>query len=105
MPAKSPEELLSEISSLLRSRCRAVSFEEIQRWAKLFDSRVTFAECNNVIRKGPQGAFRCTRVNVKLEPGGFYSEDELRLFRERLERFLRERSLINVSIEVNTLSD
>lgn len=105
MPAKSPEELLSEISSLLRNRGRAVSFEEIQRWAELFDSRVTSAECENVIRKGPQGASRCTRVNVRLEPGGFYSEDELRLFRERLERFLRERSLINVSIEVNTLLD
>jgi len=105
MPAKTPEELLSEISSLLRNRGRAVSFEEIQRWTKLFDSRITSAECKNVIRKGPQGAFRRTQVNVKLEPGGFYSEDELRLFKERLERFLMERSLINVSIEVNTLSD
>jgi hypothetical protein len=104
MPAKSPEELLSEISSLLRNRGRAVSFEEIQRWAKLFDSRITFAECKNVVRKGPRGAFRCTQVNVKLEPGGFYSEDELRLLGERLERFLIERSLINVSIEVNILS-
>ena len=105
MPAKTPEELLSEISSLLRNRGRAVSFEEMEHWAKLFDSRITSAECGNVIRKGPQGAFRCTQVNVRVRSEEFCSEDELKLFRKRLERFLKARSLINVPIEVNIVSD
>ncbi|MFQ6003299.1 MAG: hypothetical protein ACE5KJ_06090, partial [Candidatus Zixiibacteriota bacterium] len=67
MPAKTTEELLLEVSSLLRNRGRAVSFEEIEYWTKLFDSRITSAECKNVIRMGPQGAFRCTRVNVRVK--------------------------------------
>ncbi len=105
MPAKTPEELCSEISSLLRNRGRAVSFQEMEHWARLFDSRITSAECRNVIRKGPQGAFRCTQVDVRVKSHEFCSGDELKLFKRRLERFLKARSLVNVSIETNIVSD
>lgn len=105
MPAKTQEELLLEISSLLRNRGRAVSFEEIENWARVFDPRVTSAECKNIIRKSSQGAFRCTQVDVRVKGEEFFSEDELKLFKKRLEHFLKARSLINVSIEVNIISD
>jgi len=105
MPAKTQEELLSEISSLLCNRGRAVSFEEIENWARLFDPRITSAQCKNVVRKSSQGAFRCTQVNIRVKAVEFYSEDELKLLQKRLEYFLKARSLINVSIEVNIISD
>ncbi len=105
MPARSQEELLSEISSLLRNRGRAVSFEEIQAWTTSFDPRIRSAECENAVRKSSAGAFRCTRVNVRVKGEEFYSDDELRLLEKRLEDFLKARSLINVPIEVNIISD
>ncbi|HEX7400805.1 MAG TPA: hypothetical protein VF369_01380, partial [candidate division Zixibacteria bacterium] len=105
MPAKSQEELHSQISSLLRNRGRAVSFLEIEHWTNLFDSRITASECKNIVKKGSHGAVRCTQVNVRVNSGEFYSEEELKLFQKRLERFLKERSLINTSVEVNILAD
>jgi hypothetical protein len=104
MPAKSQEELHSQISSLLRNRGRAVSFQELEHWTSLFDSRITATECKNIVKKGAHGAVRCTQVNVRVSSGEFYSEDELKVFKKRLERFLKERSLINTSIEVNILA-
>jgi len=105
MPARTQEELLSEISSLLRNRGRAVSFEEIQAWTTSFDPRIGSAECENVVRKSSAGAFRSTRVNVRVKGEEFYSDDELKLLKKRLEDFLKARSLINVPIEVNIISD
>ena len=105
MPARTQEELLSEISSLLRNRGRAVSFEEIQAWTTSFDPRIGSAECKNVVRKSSAGAFRCTQVNVRVKGEEFYSDDELKLLKKRLEDFLKARSLINVPIEVNIISD
>jgi hypothetical protein len=105
MPAKTQEELRSEISLLLCDRGRAVSFEEIEHWSRLFDSRITASKCKNVIRKGSQGAFRSTQVEVKVKAKEFCSDQELDLLKKRLESFLKERALINVSIEVNILSD
>lgn len=105
MPSKTQEELLGLISSLLRNRGRAVSFQEIEHWTNLFDSRITASKCNNMVKKWPRGSIRCTQVNVRVKAKEFYSEDELKIFQKRLAHFLKERSLINATIEVNIVAD
>jgi hypothetical protein len=101
IPAKTPEKIAGEISSLLRNRGRAVSFEEIESWTSSFDPRIQEARCENVVQKGPFGARRVTLINIKVKENEFYSDGELRLLRWRLINFIKARSLINTLIDVN----
>lgn len=105
IPAKTPEEITGEISSLLRNRGRAVSFEEVEYWTELFDPRIQKAWCENVVQKGPHGARRGTLVNIKVKANEFYSDSELKLLKWRLINFIKARSLINTQIDINIKAD
>jgi len=100
IPAKSEQQVLTEVSSRLRSRDRAMSFAEISRWAMTFDPRIKAAACENGVERGPRGVRRCIVAKIRVDDQDFYSEDELALLQSRLGSFLKSRSPVNTHFRV-----
>ncbi|UCD17291.1 MAG: hypothetical protein JSV44_12710 [Candidatus Zixiibacteriota bacterium] len=104
VPAKTMQQILTEVSSRLRSRDRALSFSEISNWATSFDPRIKQAICQNGVQRTDRGVRRCIVVRVSVSGPEFHSEDELELLRIRLTDFLKSRSSVNTqySVEITT---
>ncbi len=100
IPAKTEEQVISEVSSRLRNRDRALSFDEIARWALSFDSRIKKATCSNGIERTAHGVRRCVVVEVTIAANDFYSDVEVDLMRDRLGGFLKSRAPVNTQFRV-----
>jgi len=100
IPAKTNEQVMTEVSARLRNRDRAMSFEEISRWALTFDPRITKVVCNNGVERGEHGVRRCIVATVSIKAIDFYSDDEIDLLRTRLANFLKSRSPVNTQFTV-----
>jgi len=100
IPAKTEEQIITEVSARLRNRDRALSFAEISNWAKTFDPRIQKAECENGIERAERGVRRCIVVNMSINGADFYSDDEISLLQIRLTSFLRSRSPVNTRYKV-----
>ncbi len=103
IPAKTDEQILTEVAARLRNRDRTLSFDGVRRWAKTFDSRILDAVCQNGIERMSRGVRRCIVVTITVQPEKFFSEDELTLLKTRLAVFLKSRSPINTHyrVEIN----
>jgi hypothetical protein len=100
IPAKSPEQIMLEVSNRLRGRDRAISFQDVANWAMTYDRRIKKAACRSGVKKGAFGVFRCIKVAVTVSKDDFYSDDELRLLKVRLEMFLKSCSSVNTQYDV-----
>lgn len=103
IPAKSAQQIMTEVSARLRNRDRVLSFAEISRWSRTFDSRITAAECENGVERSPRGVRRCIVVRVTVRSRDFYSDDELKLLQMRLASFLKSRSPVNTQYRVEII--
>ena len=95
VPAKTEEQVITEISARLRGRDRAMSFDQIINWVKTFDSRIVQTECGKGVMRTNNGIRKCVVVKVTVREKEFYSDDEISLLKRRLESFLKARSSIN----------
>ncbi|MFH2037050.1 MAG: hypothetical protein ABIJ45_11650, partial [Candidatus Zixiibacteriota bacterium] len=100
IPAKSEKQIVSEVSSRLRGRDRALSFSEISNWAETYDPRIIKAVCKNGIEKTNRGVRRCVIAEVTVKYDTFYSEDEITMLKTRLCNFLKFRAPINSQFKV-----
>ncbi|PKK84986.1 MAG: hypothetical protein CVT49_00145 [candidate division Zixibacteria bacterium HGW-Zixibacteria-1] len=100
IPAKTDKQILTEVSARLRSRDRALSFQEISRWAMTFDPRILRAECQNGVERTDHGVRRCIVVTIGIKADDFYSNDEVELLRIRLNNFLKSRSPVNTQFAI-----
>ncbi|MGM0484408.1 MAG: hypothetical protein ACQERI_07660, partial [Candidatus Krumholzibacteriota bacterium] len=103
IPAKTDEQILTEVSNRLRGRDRAMSLDQIVNWARTFDRRIVDAHCEKGVMRAEGGLRKCVIVNVDVKEKDFYSDDEIDLIRCRLESFLKGRTSINsqFKVEVN----
>lgn len=102
VPAKSRQEIIDEVTLRLRARDRALSFEEIARWATTFDPRIKKAICSNGIQRTATGIRRCIAVDVSLPGRDFCSDDEVALLESRLAAFLKSRAPVNTQFLVKS---
>ncbi len=100
MPAKTNEQVMMEVSLRLRNRDRALTFDEIARWALTFDPRINKAECRNGVERFPGGVRRCIISTVSITKDDFYSDEEIDLLKTRLGSFLKSRSPVNTHYKV-----
>lgn len=103
VPAKSEEQVITEVSARLRNRDRALSFFEIAEWVKTFDPRIVRAECRNGVERTEHGVRRCTIVEITIKSTQFYSENEIKLLKFRLGSFLKNRSPVNSQFSVEVI--
>ncbi len=95
IPAKSSEQVVTEVSTRLRSRDRAMTFKDIAAWAKSFDPRIRDVACENGVQRTTRGIRRCVVVQLEVHQRDFHSSEETDLLRERVIGFLKDRSAIN----------
>jgi len=100
IPSKTQKQVVTEVSSRLRNRDRALSFREVATWAKTFDPRIKDAVCENSVERAARGVRRCILVKVKVGAEDFYSEDEAELMKQRLRQFLKSRAQVNSRFQV-----
>lgn len=100
IPAKTDDQVHAEVAARLRNRDRSVSFNEIARWAGTFDPRIKNVECRSGVERFEAGVRRCVIIVVTIDGGEFYSEDEIRLLKTRLQAFLKSRSAVNTQYKV-----
>ena len=100
VPAKTEEQIVTEAKTRLRDRDRALSFQEISRWARTFDPRIIDASCANSTELTSRGVRRSIAVLLSIEQEGFYSEDEISLLQRRLTSFLKSRVPVNTHFKV-----
>ncbi len=103
VPAKSEDQIITEVSARLRNRDRALSFFEIAEWVRTFDPRIVRAECRNGVERTEHGVRRCTIVEITIKSTQFYSENEIKLLKLRLESFLKNRSPVNSQFNVEVI--
>ncbi len=104
IPAKTDEQIMTEVSARLRNRDRALSFTEISRWALTFDPRIKQAECKNGVERFSGGVRRCIIVRTTIKNNDFYSDDEIKLLQARLGSFLKSRSQVNTHYKVEIVN-
>lgn len=102
VPAKSEEDIVTEVSTRLRSRDRALSFADIARWAETFDTRIAKAACSAGVQRSEHGVRRCVIVAISINKRDFHSVDEIELLKQRLQAFLKSRSPLNTWYQVET---
>ena len=102
IPAKSEQQIVDEVAGRLRGRDRALTFEELARWARSFDPRIKVTSCQNGIERTPAGVRRCIVVTLTIDRDQFCSEDEIGLLRTRLDSFLKSRAPVNTHFQVET---
>lgn len=100
IPAKTDEQIMTEVAARLRNRDRTLSFDGIVRWAKTFDSRILGAECRNGVERMTRGVRRCIVITLSIKKDDFFSDDERELLKLRLAEFLKARSPINTHYRV-----
>lgn len=105
IPAKTDEQILTEVSARLRNRDRSLSFPEISRWAMTFDPRIKKASCENGVERAERGVRRCIVLKAAVTKTQFHSEDEVNLLRSRLGSFLKARSPINTHYRVEIIKE
>lgn len=104
IPAKTKEQIVMEAKSRLRNRDRALSFQELSKWAIAFDRRIRSAECANSTERTGRGVARCISVLVKVSGDDFHSHEETELLRTRLKSFLKSRSSVNTRFKVEIVA-
>ena len=104
IPARTESQVVDEVSSRLRDRDRALTFEGIARWARSFDPRIRSAVCRNGVERVSTGVRRCIVISLKLDIEKFCSEDEINLLGTRLNAFLKSRAPVNTHFQVETES-
>ncbi len=100
IPAKTEQQVISEASSRLRSRDRALTFTEIADWTRSFDPRIREAVCSNGVQRFARGVRRCIVVTVTAGKDDFHSEEEIDLLKLRLAGFLKARTPVNTQFSV-----
>ena len=100
IPAKTDEQILTEVSTRLRGRDQALTFADICNWVRTFDPRIRQAACERGVQRSRWGVRRCIVVRIEVEQTDFLSEDELELLRVRLGSFLKGRSPVNTHFEI-----
>lgn len=103
-PARTDEQLVTEAALRLRSRDRALSFDEMRRWVSTYDSRIKRVECAKGVQQGEYGVRRCVVVRTEVDGEKFYSDAEIELLRRRLERFLKSRAQVNTRFTVEVIA-
>ncbi len=103
IPAKTEEQIVTEVAARLRNRDRALGFSGITRWIKTFDPRIISAECENGIERMDKGVRRCIIVRVTVKNDDFYSDDEVALIQVRLAEFLKSRSPVNTHYKIEMI--
>lgn len=103
IPAKTAEQVLTEVATRLRSRDRALTFADIVSWARTFDPRIRRASCENGIQRTHRGVRRCIVINLEVAEADFLSRDEIELLRRRLSGFLKARSPINTHYQTEII--
>jgi hypothetical protein len=99
-PARTDEQLVTEAALRLRSRDRALSFDEIRNWVSTYDPRIERVECAKGVQQGEYGVRRCIVVRARVDGERFHSDVEVELLRARLERFLKSRAPVNTQFTV-----
>lgn len=105
VPAKTERQIITEAVARLRSRDRALSFQEISNWAQTFDPRIRKVACENGIERADRGVRRCITVKVMINQDDFYSPDETALLQLRLNSFLKSRSQVNTHFKVEIVKE
>jgi hypothetical protein len=105
IPAKTEKQIVTEVSSRLRNRDRALSFSELSDWAMTFDPRIKGVECKNGVERADRGVRRCVIVRVQIKGTDFYSNDEASLLQKRLTAFLKSRSAVNTHFVVEIIKE
>lgn len=100
VPAKSEAQIVAEVSSRLRGRDRAMSFDQLIGWVRTFDGRIAEASCEKGVMRTDGGVRKCVVVRAAVKAKEFYSDDEIELLRVRLESFLKARTSINSQFKV-----
>ncbi|MBN2183969.1 MAG: hypothetical protein JW746_01445 [Candidatus Krumholzibacteriota bacterium] len=95
IPAKTEKQVIAEISSRLRGRDRAMSFDQIRNWVGTFDGRITGVDCQKGVMRTGHGVRKCVVVVVSVSENEFHSDDEIGLLKARLGSFLKARTSIN----------
>lgn len=95
IPAKNDDQIVTEVAARLRGRDRALSFKELINWIKTFDPRIIEAECGRGVQRTENGVRKCIAVTVTVKKADFYSDDEIKLLKIRLESFLKSRTSVN----------
>ena len=103
IPAKSEQQVLTEVSARVRGRDRALTFADVADWTRTFDPRILDAECENGVQRTSGGVRRCIVVGVHIAERDFYSQTEIDLLKDRLSAFLKARSAVNVHYQVETI--
>lgn len=100
VPAKTEEQVISEASARLRSRDRALTFDEIAKWTRSFDPRIQKVRCANGVHRFERGVRRCIVVTVTAGKDDFHSDEETELLNQRLSSFLKARTPVNTQFVV-----
>lgn len=103
IPAKTEEQIITEVTARLRNRDRTLSFDEISRWATTFDPRISSAVSENGIERSTRGVRRCIVVKATVNGTEFFSDDEIKLLQIRLASFLKARSPVNTHYRVEII--
>ncbi|UCE23458.1 MAG: hypothetical protein JSU74_09135 [Candidatus Zixiibacteriota bacterium] len=103
IPAKTEAQIITEVSTRLRNRDRALSFHEVAAWTRTFDPRIKRAECENSVERAARGVRRCILVKVHVSAEDFYSDDETSLLTQRLKQFLKSRAPVNSRFQVEII--
>ncbi len=103
MPSKTQDQIVTEVSTRLRSRNRALTYHDIIGWVRTFDNRIRRVECENGIQRSASGVRRCIVVRLEITESDFYSRDEIELLRRRLNGFLKARSPVNTHFEIEVV--
>jgi len=104
VPAKTNEQIMTEVSTRLRGRDRALTYADITSWTKTFDPRITSVECENGVQRTRHGVRKCIVVGVYVARTDFYADDEMNMLKERIGSFLKERSPINTQYQVEIIA-
>ncbi len=100
IPAKSREQVRTEVSLRLRQRDRALTFDDIAAWARVFDPRIKSVKCRNGVQRFRRGLRKCIIVTVTVDKEEFYSDDETTLLQRRLRSYLKARSTVNTQYDI-----
>ncbi len=103
IPAKAEKQVIAEISSRLRGRDRAMSFDQIRSWVSTFDGRIIGADCKKGVMRTEHGVRKCVVVVVKVRENEFHSDDEIGLLKVRLGSFLKARTSINSQFKLEII--
>jgi hypothetical protein len=86
----------------LLSRDRIVTKTDLDCAVKAFDSRILDVSSHAALEPSPRGLVRVQRVVLALDPVRFQDpEEEIRVLRDEIERWLRDRSLVDVQVVVH----